>query len=62
MKALKTVVAYSTGTQSYVQSFLTVAEKGADSVANLFKAHPELLSRGVTINSVKQYDHKGVIV
>ena len=62
MTALKTVISYSIGNTTYLQSFITVAEMGANAVANLFKAHPELLSRTVTINSVTQYNGKGVAV
>lgn len=56
MKAIKTVVAYSVGNRNFVESFITVAEMGANGIANLFKAHPELLQQQVTINSVTQYD------
>lgn len=59
MKAIKTVIAYQTGTKQYLESFITVAEKGANAVANLFNAHPKLLSQEITILSVTQYDHSG---
>ena len=61
MKSLKTVIAYQRHNRTYLESFITVAEKGANAVSNLLKAHPVLLAEGVNILSVRQYENGNLV-